>query len=200
MKRLWLIGVAVCLFVSGCDSKNPLSDPRASKADQRLVGVWRDRSDGNIYYYVSHAGDRYPACMMRVVGIKQGKGNVDPPGSFLVFPTVLGDKTYLNVALGGNNKLAKSLHENGWNAVEADSYTFYWYKFDGNRLLVYGIDEEAKQKAIKSGKVKGKFENNSAKFTDTTENVARLVAGAGNGLWDTMNPSEFERVSIGTNP
>ena len=67
MKPLFLIGVAACLFASGCDSKKPLSDPQTSKADERLAGVWRDRSDGEIeYFHVGHAGEKFPSSMMRV--------------------------------------------------------------------------------------------------------------------------------------
>src|SRR5208337_1470992 len=122
MKPLFLIGVAACLFASGCDSKTPLSDPQTSKADERLAGVWRDRSDGDVYYHVGHAGEKFPACMMRVVGIKHSKGNVEPPFECLIFPTVLGDKTYLNVILGGDEKLLKSLDEKGWKSVAVDNY------------------------------------------------------------------------------
>ena len=101
MKPQLLIGVAVCLLAFGCDSKTPLSDPQTSKADERLAGVWRDRSgDGDVYYHVGHAGEKFPSGMMRVVGIKHNKGNVEPPFECLIFPTVLGDKTYLNVVLG----------------------------------------------------------------------------------------------------
>ena len=108
MKPLFLIGVAACLFASGCDSKTPLSDPQTSKADERLAGVWRDRSDGEIeYFHVGHAGEKFPSSMMRVVGIKHSKRNVEPPGEYLIFPTVLGDKTYLNVILGMDEKLVK---------------------------------------------------------------------------------------------
>ena len=76
MKPLFFIGVAVCLCASGCDdSKNPLSDPKTSKADERLVGVWRDRSgDGDVYFHVGHAGEKFPACMMRVVGSSTARG------------------------------------------------------------------------------------------------------------------------------
>ena len=201
MKPLFLIGVAACLFASGCDSKNPLSDPQTSKADERLAGVWRDRGgDGDVYYHVGHAGEKFPACMMRVVMIKHSKGNVEPPGEFLIFPTVIGDKTYLNVVIGKDDKLVKSLDEKGWKADEVDSYMLYKYKFDGDKLVVYGIDAEAKQKAIKSGKVKGTVENNSAKFTDTTENVARFVKEAGDSLWDTKKPGQLERVNLGEKP
>ena len=86
MKPLFLLSVAVCLCASGCDSKNPLSDPQTSKADERLAGVWRDRSDdGDTYYHVGHAGEKFPACMMRVVLIKHSKGEVEPPGDSLLF-------------------------------------------------------------------------------------------------------------------
>ena len=200
MKPLFLIGVAACLVASGCDSKNPLSDPLTSKADERLPGVWLNRGgDGDVYYHVGHAGDKFPACMMRVVGIKHSKGNVEPAGEFLIFPTVLGDKNYLNVVIGRDDKLVKSLDEKGWKAADVDNYTLYRYKFDGDKLVVYGIDAEAKTKAIKSGKVTGTVENNSAKFTDTTENVARLVMEAGDSLW-TKEPGQLERMNLGTKP
>jgi len=196
MKSQFLIGVVVCLLASGCDSKNPLSDPQTSKADERLAGVWRDRNgDGDVYYHVGHAGEKFPTCMMRVVGVKHSKGNVEPPFEFLVFPTVLGDKTYLNVVLGKDDKLLKSLDEKGWKAADVDSYTFYKYKFDGDKLVLLGIDAEAKKTAITSGKVKGTVENNSAKFTDSSENLARFVKEAGDSLWD-KTPGQLERLDM----
>jgi len=199
MKPLFLIGMAVCLCASGCDSHNPLSDPQKSKADERLAGVWWIRSgDGDVHYRVGHVGEKFPACVMRVVGIKHSKGNVTPAGEFLFFPTVIGDKTYLNLVL--NNKLVTRLVEKGWKAVEVDSYTFLKYQVDGDKLLLYVIDEKAKQKAIKSGKVKGTLEKNPAKFTDTTENLARFVAEAGDSLWHMKEPGRFERVNKGTKP
>ena len=51
MKPLLLLGVVVCLLTFGCDdSKNPLSDPKTSKADERLIGVWWGRGwdDDNV--------------------------------------------------------------------------------------------------------------------------------------------------------
>ena len=196
MNRLFLIGMAVCLFASGCDSKTPLSDPQTSKAEERLAGVWRDRSGGGeVYYHVGHAGEKFPACMMRVVGIKHSKGNVEPAGEFLIFPTILGEKNYLNVVISRDDKLVKSLDEKGWKAVEVDNYMFAKYKFDGDKLLLYGMDGEAKKKAIRGGQIKGTVENNSGCFTDSTENVARFVKEAGDSLW--MNkPEHLERIRV----
>jgi hypothetical protein len=113
MKPLFLIGVAACLFASGCDSKNPLSDPQKSKVDERLAGVWRERSD------------------------------------------------------------------------------------DGDKLLMLGINEDAKKKAIADGRIKGTVDDNSAKFTDTTENLARFVEDAGDGFWNAKAPMRLERVDAG---
>ena len=43
MKPFAFFGLVVCFLALGCDdSKNPLSDPKTSKADERLIGVWRD--------------------------------------------------------------------------------------------------------------------------------------------------------------
>jgi len=202
MKPLFLIGVAVCLFASGCDdSKNSLSDPKTAKADERLSGVWRDRSgDGDVYYHVGHAGEKFPACMMRVVWIKHSKGNVEPPENCLIFPTVIGGKSYLNVIWA--KECVNNLDEKGWKADAVNSYMLLKYQFDGDKLMVNAIDEHAKAKAIENGEVKGLPSriNPNAPFTDTTENLARFVAEAGESLWDTKNPVRFERVDVGKKP
>ena len=75
----------------------------------------------------------------------------------------------------------------------------YRHKFDGDKLVVYEIDGEAKRKAIERGKAKGTLKDNSAKFTDTTENLARFVSEAGDSLWATKTPGHLERVNLGKN-
>ena len=203
MKSLFFIGVAVCLLASGCDSKNPLSDPLKSKADERLVGIWQGRGDdggvfddGEWFYHVGHAGDNFPACMMRVVMIQHQKGGVEPPGELLMFPSVLGRKTYLNIVVGLDNKLVKSLDEKGWKAADVDSYQLYKYQLDGDTLVLYGMDNGAKKKAINSGKIKGTEGNGSYRLTDTTENLARFIAEAGDDLWNMRKPTKLQRVRL----
>jgi hypothetical protein len=39
---------------------------------------------------------------------KYSKGNMEPPSEILLFPTVLGDKSYLNVVVGTNEKPIKN--------------------------------------------------------------------------------------------
>jgi hypothetical protein len=63
------------------------------------------------------------------------------------------------------------------------------------------MDAEAKKQAIKAGKVKGVIEpvkdgSDRIRFTDTSENVARFVAGAGDGLFSTKGLARMERVKV----
>ena len=205
MKRQWLIVLAV-LFLTGCsDSQNPLSDPQTAKPDERLVGVWRlPNKDGVTNYHVGHAGGKFSDGVMRVSLVRHDKAKgefshgdgtlwttAESSGEFLAFPTVLGEKTYLNVAV--TEQQVKLLEEKGWKAV--DSYLILKYRVDGDKMVVWGMDGDAKKRAIESGKVKGVIENMPPKFTDTTENVARFIAEAGDGLWNTKEPGQFERVS-----
>ncbi len=196
--RIFLV-LVVCLLASGCyDTKNPLSDPHTSKADERLVGVWRYPGE-ETYYHIGHAGRMFPVSMMRIVEIKHHKGSVEPPEEYLAFPTVLGDKTYLNVVIDGDRKQVRHLDDKGWEPDAVDCYTLFKYQFDGDKLVVFFTDEEAKVKAIKDGKIKGKIESmKPAQFNDTTENVARFVVQAGDSLWDTKETGRFERVKMET--
>ena len=194
---LWIVIPAALLSLTGCDdSKNPLSDPQTSKPDERLIGVWREQgTDGQgTYYHVGRAGEKFPAGMLRIVEITLTKGKLESPVEYLAYPTVLGDKTYLNVVLLEPEEI-KRLGEKGWNADAVDSYTFLKYQVDGDKLLVWLIDDAAKKRAITEGKIKGVIvPNKPAMFTDTADKVARFVAEAGDGLWDMKNPERLERV------
>ena len=204
MKRVAFLGLVVCLLASGCDdSKNPLSDPQTAKPDNRLIGVWRQRGENGevTYYHVGHAGENFPDGMLRIVWIKHDQGKIELPQECLAFTTVLGGKTYLNVVWEGGKKQVKLLEEGGWKADAVDYYTFVKYQVDGDKAVVWLIDEDAKERAIKSGKVKGVIEpNKPPKFTDTAENVARFVAEAGDSLFKTKEPFRFERVDAGKKP
>ncbi len=194
MNARTILGLVFCLILTSCDdSKNPLSDPTTSKPDNRLIGVWRLPDwDEAAYYYVGQAGDKFPNSTMGMVFVRHEEGKVASSGEFFVFPTVLGEKTYLNVTAGTEQQI-RHLEEKGWKAV--DLCSILKYQVDGDKLLVWCMVEDAKKRAIEGGKVKGVIEeNNSAKFTDTTENVARFVADAGDGLF-YKRPLRLERVN-----
>ena len=194
---LFSIAVAVLLLVGCDDSKNPLSNPQTSKPDARLAGLWRqqDTSGNTNFYHIGRAGESLPEGVMRVISAAHsGDGELHEPGQLLIFPTTLAGATYLNVT-DGNKQQVKLIEEQGWKGV--DSYILLKYKVDGDTLLVWPTDGDAKKKAIESGKVKGLVEKQDSGtkvvFTDTTENLARFFAGAADSLF-AKEPIRLERV------
>ena len=69
--------------------------------------------------------------------------------------------------------------EKGWNSEAVGGFFIFKYKIEGDTLLLWQMDDDAKRKAIQGGKIKGE----GIGFTDTTENVARFVASAGDSLF-----------------
>jgi len=196
MKPRMVVGLAL-LLLTGCDdSKTPLSNPQDSKPDEKLAGVWRFRGEnGEVgYYHIGQAGEKLPQGVMRVVGVMHREGKIEPPSELLMFPTTLDGKTYLNITSGKEGQV-KLIEEKGWKAV--DAYFIFKYKVEGNELLVWVIDGDAKKRAIESGKIKGVIEKKkfatTVKFTDTTENMARFVAQAGDTLYPNK-PIRLERI------
>jgi hypothetical protein len=202
-RTLLLVSAALGLLLTSCvDSKNPLSDPDKSKADARLVGVWRARGeDGDAtYYHVGRVGEKLPQGVLGVTGVTHRKdGRLQrSDGEFLVFPTVIGDASYLNLSEGSEEQI-KTLEEKGWKPDTVTDYIILKYRVDGDTLLIWTMDVDAKERAIKAGQIKGivRTEKDSftktVEFTDTTENVRRFVASAGDGLFN-KEPLRLERV------
>jgi hypothetical protein len=191
---------AFCLLLTSCfDSKTPLSDPHKSKSDDRLIGVWRFRGDsGEVnYYHIGCIGEKVPASVMRVVSIQHMPDGKIQQSELLVFPTTIGSKTYLNVSDGKQAQL-KRVEEKGWTAETVDTYLILRYQVTGDALAVEWMDNEAKKRSIDAGTIKGVIEkdqdgNTRARFTDTTENLAKFVAEAGDGLFST-DVLRLERV------
>ena len=178
---------AFCLLFTSCDSTVPLSDPHTSKADQRLIGVWRIRGETGIVIdcRFAPAGGKLPASVFRVaVSRRKPDGTTEQLDPMLLFPTTIGGKTYLNVTVGKDEKM-KLLEEKGWTPETIPPIFFLRYQVTEDTLTVQGIDGEAKKRAIQAGKVKGEsFDGGFVfMFTDTTENLAKFIAAAGDDLF-----------------
>jgi hypothetical protein len=191
---------AFCLLFTSCfDSSVPLSDPVKSRADQRLAGVWRLRNDDGsmTYYHLGRVGDRLPASVMRVAGVQHKWDGMTQFDELLLFPTTIGDKTYLNVS-DGKDEQVKRLEQQGWTPETVTSYLLLRYQVTGDTLTVQWIDGDAKKRAVEAGTIKGKVEkdqdgNARAMFTDTTENLVKFIAEAGDDLF-SKNALKLERV------
>ena len=199
-KRSLLVVAALSLLLTSCfDTKNPLSDPQKSKPDDRLTGVWRFRGESGEmnYYHIGHAGEKLPASLMRVVNVQHTPDGKTQSGELLVFPTTIGDKTYLNVTEAKPPQL-KLLEEQGWSDETFNEYLLIRYQITGDVLTLQLIDQEAKKRAVEGGKIKGMSEkdrdgNTRVHFTDTTENLAKFVAEAGEDLF-SKDVLRLERV------
>jgi hypothetical protein len=169
-----------------------------SKPDNRLAGLWREKEESGTvsYYHVGRADEKLPEGAMQVVGLEHQEGRVRGPLLWLIFPTTLGDKTYLNLTAGSEYEL-EQLQKHGWSTVEG--YCLFRYKVEGKKLLLWGMDDDAKERAIKSGKLKGVIKkgtwntSETFRFTDTTENFARFVAEAGESLF-SKEPMTLEKI------
>jgi hypothetical protein len=193
---------ATCLLLMGCeDCIHPLSDPQAPKAEPRLIGMWREQTgDGDVtYYHVGRAGENFPDGVLRIVTTSLKHGELEPPDEYLAFATALADSHYLNVVI--DDKQVRLLDAKGWKPETIDCYTLVKYELAGDKLTVWAIDETAKEQAIKTGKIKGVVvENSTAKFSDTSEAVARFVTQAGDSLWNLKEPGRLQRVEESKNP
>jgi hypothetical protein len=202
MKPRLLLALTASLFLTGCvDSKNPLSDPAASKPDAWLIGVWRSEGEnGDITYcHIGRAGENLPDSLMWAVRVTHKDGKVLPRQESLIFPTVLGNKTYLNVVAVSAKKL-KRLDEEGWKRQTLGTYLLLRYQVQGDKLLVWLIDDDAKKRAIEEGKIKSVSEDEKpATFTATTENLARFIAEAADSMFSTK-PLQCEKVDAAKQP
>jgi hypothetical protein len=180
-KSLVLVLGLLCLVFTSCvDSDNPLSDPKQATVDPGLLGVWRGQEkDGTVvYYHVGKAGGKFPTGVLRVKTITHNKNGElaypDSPDS-LMFTTILGKNRYANITSLDTEKI-KPMGDTKWEPSMADEYFIFKYEISGDKLIVAGMDHKQKEAAIKAGKIKGTYEGDNARFTDTTENLARFLA------------------------
>jgi len=198
-----LLAVAACLPLAGCDSKNPLSDPAQSKPDPRLAGVWRWKDPSGVveYYHVGRAGGKLPDSVTQLIGVTHhGDGHLTGSAVVLMFPAVLGNTAFLNVGMEGSNHqqgAVDRLKREGWTPGVLESYSIFKYRVEGDAILLWQMTAVAMKQAVTSGKIKGSLAEQGkigvSRFTDTTENVARFVAAAGDSLFE-KEPKRLERV------
>ena len=191
--------LGACLLIAGCDDSTvPLSDPSKASLDKQLVGLWKhDHQNGVTYYHVGRLGGNAPEGVMRVVIVShQNDGELQQPSQLIAFRSDIDGKSYLNLA-GATQEQLTSIQQSGWQADMLDSYILVKYRVEDDGLLLWATNKDAKKKAIQDGKIKGEIKEGDGgtriRFTDTTENLAKFVAAAGDGLF-VDEPLRFERV------
>jgi hypothetical protein len=195
MKHAIFLSLAAVSLAAGCiDSKNPLSPADTAKVDEGLIGTWRETNPhGETLYHIGLAGDKYPSGMLRIVQITRNDKTLEPPIEYVAYSSTVDGKKYLNVVL--DPPKLKEFNQTGWKADAIDGYIFVKYELSGDKATVWSTKQKSKNDAITAGKIKGTAEkqNNDVRFTDTSENVAKFIAAAGDDLWE--EPGHMERVN-----
>jgi hypothetical protein len=190
-----LLPAALALCLASCvESTNPLSDPDKATQDAKLHGVWArsDASGGTHIVVIGRADEvnrtdtNVPAGIMRYAySMIDADANVRRPSSEGLFVTTLGKESYANIFDIASLDLSG---DSPWDKNRIRQYRLIKYRANGNKLEVWNGAIEAMAKAIESGKVRGDVEHEdndpskpvkAARFTDTTANLARYLAGGG---------------------
>jgi hypothetical protein len=202
-RRCSLLAFAgVCLLMTSCDSKEPISDPQTANIDPALLGVWRTTNkDGSVeYQQVGRAGGKLSEGILRTIGVNHRKDrSLSDPEDFLFFCSEVGKSRFLNVIMTNQEKDIDKLQESGWNAKFVGGYWFAKYEVQGDTLTVWGVDDNAKRRAIEKGTIKGKIEkdkngNESVYFTDSSKNLAIFLASPGGAKLFDKEPIRYRRV------
>ena len=192
-----LVLAGMCLLLTSCiDSKDPLSSPEKAKTDAELAGIWRtDSQEGCIdYYFLATAGDKLPPGVMRIVTVAYDKkGALARPGEMLAFSTELGKNRYLNIAFIEDKDLDQ-FQAAGWKPELVKGYLIVKYQVQGDTLIVWEMDPQAKRHVIADEKLKGTIDKNAVFFTDTPEKLAALLADPNDGDLFTKTPTQYQRV------
>ncbi len=197
-------------WLAGCvESEQPLSEPAASRMDDRLFGLWQRRDpDGAIEYL--HIGGEYRAPLaanrsqpepglMQYTSVRHEPNNraAEAPSGARFFVTRIGDEDFGNWVFPQEEKdRGKPVH-----------FAFYKYRVTPDKHDVWDMDRDVTASAIESGKLKGvvrrktrvnaadPLEYDELRITDTSENIAKFLAdGGAKTCFPEKGHATYERV------
>ena len=179
-----LVVAAILAVVASCvESRNPVSDEKTSKIDERLIGTWRmgNEEDDGVWKVTKHAKQKNALD----VALPE---NGDEHYHATAFTTTIKSKHYLS--------LRQSSDDDASTPDAPAGYEIYQYVFDDNNTVqVRGMDPDVILKAIADKKLRGKIvitktttrpilglfgkaevvEEKSPEITDTPENIVRYI-------------------------
>lgn len=137
------------LFTSCCPitSINPLSPPEEAPYDKQLEGTWFQKDENGKIGYLHIGKDNGNIAKVLITEFSQS-GTLEY-SAFLIFPTYIDNKKYLNI----NTK-----ELNGKSIQEKEEYIFIRYELsDDDALSLYYMDENMMAKGIQSGRLRGEI-------------------------------------------
>ena len=178
--------------------ETPGADPHQAKPDSRLIGLWR-WEDGEVnYFHVGRAGGKLPVSALRVISVDHTLDGELRQSELLALPATIDNKTFVSIAECEPSQL-KLLVENGWTDDSLSAYWILQYQITGDVLTLQFTNSETWKQAVETGKIKGTIEKNQHGATrirciDTTENLAKFVAEAGDELFESKAEMRLKRV------
>jgi hypothetical protein len=154
---LCVVGSLLAVVASCIDSKNPLSDEKTSKIDERLIGAWKLSGDNDLWK------------VSKSKGVKNAL-EVTVPESKVpdrVFTTTIKSKSYLSVQDEDPKTSAKR---------EAAPYQIYQYRFiDKDSVEFRPMNSGVVEKAIAAKQLRGEMVRDTPVITDTPEAIAKYI-------------------------
>ncbi len=185
MKTAFIVACLLVSCTSCAVSTNPLSDPKEAKLDSRLIGVWREKKNGekDRYYHVGRAGGKLPEGMIVLIGATSdpNKGLEKEDSTTFGFTTTIKESTYLNLASAKNEHFSE-LKEKGWKPSMIDGYLIFKYTLEKDVLKIRPLDLAAVVTAVRDGKIKG----TEAKQTPVEPNVNPAANVIGDALHEPV--------------
>jgi hypothetical protein len=185
--RLVLCGAVLCLLASCVESDRPLSDVLKSEQDTRLYGLWSRTGESGDTEYL-HVGaeltdplernrPQAEPGLMRYATIthSQHTHGLGKPSDGRFYRSKINGDDYANWVVPADDARRKPV-----------TYCFLKYQVDDQQLVLWDQDAEATAKAIEGGKLKGVVKRKPGgdsfeelRITDSSENVAKFLAGGG---------------------
>jgi hypothetical protein len=131
-----LILVSFLLLLNCIPFSNPLTNPKDSMIDNRLLGIWQStQAEDNYFYLILSSGEK---TYNLFVFDKNYKIKNDELEGHLVLVTIINDEYYLSIYF-----------------KESDRYIIVKYRIENDLISCYSINRDYLKEAIKQGNIKG---------------------------------------------
>lgn len=160
--------------VASCvDSRNPASDEKTSKIDERLIGDWKESNDSDGVWKVTKSKDVENA-------LEVSPPDPNGPALVLAFTTTIKSKGYLSILDADKGEKQKDSGKEAKKKPEEVKYEIYQYVLtDNDTLEVRGMESKVIEKAIKDKQLVGEIvkeeKEDKPVITDTTEGIVRYL-------------------------
>ena len=191
LQCLTLLSVTLLLFVAGCNSHHPLSDPRHGSVDERLLGHWKCTHEGEtVFLHVDKKTVSEDMVWMQIAAILfDGKKEMQVK-RWVGFPTTLGDHHFFNGAVTENFEHLGSNRDTDELLSTIKIYSLLKYDVTTEHLDLYVPDSDFIRSATESGTIKG----NGPMLTDSCEKLGAFFLTQDKKLFTDATRLRFTRV------